>query len=32
MISSSFISTTKRISLFSVPPDCDWASPFSRPG
>src|SRR6185295_188340 len=32
MISSSFISTTKRISPFSVPPDCDWASPLSRPG
>src|SRR6476646_5648250 len=31
MISSSFISTTKRISPFSVPPDCDWASPLSRP-
>src|SRR5688572_4560562 len=32
MISSSFISTTKRISPFSVPPDCDCASPRSRPG
>src|SRR3954463_1948914 len=32
MISSSFISTTKRISPFSVPPDCDCASPLSRPG
>jgi hypothetical protein len=30
MISSSFISTTKRISPFSVPPDCA-ASPGSRP-